>query len=485
MKNSMAGVGIALTAGVVAVVAGSIVGAADAPSERGLHGAPAQFGSMEEQASVVFAPGTTPEEMVDDYARLLKTYGVLGLEHMIGGAGLELQPAGARWNSTRGTPVNLTYSFPSDGVSTGQGPNSINATLSSRIGANWKAVFAQALNNEWADVTAVTYTEVSDDDANWPNSPGSGTRGDIRIVAGPNGGSGGVLAFNFFPTTGDMFLDQDENWGSTANGFRFFRNVVTHENGHGMGLAHVCPGVGQTGGSSKIMEPFIITSFDGIQFDDVLAIQYQYGDPFEPNGSFGSAKSLENEGLQSGSNLVIQQLSLHALSDVDLYKFDAVAGSVINLARAAPVGFTFLNGPQLGNGSCSAGTSFDALRQFDLAIDVLTSTGSVIATSSVNGFGGFEELTGVALPSDGTYMIRVRAVSTGVGDFNIQAYSLTVNATLAAVVGDLNGDGSVNGIDLLTLLNSWGSPGAGGEDINGDGTVDGADLLILLNNWTG
>ena len=50
--------------------------------------------------------------------------------------------------------------------------------------------------------------------------------------------------------------------------------------------------------------------------------------------------------------------------------------------------------------------------------------------------------------------------------------------------GDLNGDGLVNGIDLLILLNAWETAGLGGEDINGDGIVDGADLLILLNNWT-
>ncbi len=476
----MMGVGMALVAGAVAVIAGTTSGVGStSPRQAGSVVAPAQFGAMEERVSVVFAPGTTPEEMVEAYTRLLKTYGVLGLEHMIGGAGLELQPSGARWNATRGTPVALTYSFPSDGVATGQGPNSINARLSSTIGATWKTRFAQALN-EWAEVTAVTYTEVSDDNVAWNTLPGGPTRGDLRIVAGPNDGPGGVLAFNFFPTNGDMFLDQDENWGSSANGFRFFRNVVTHENGHGMGLAHVCP-VQQT----KIMEPFLSTSFDGIQFDDVLAIQYQYGDRFEPNGTLGSAKSLEAAGLQSGSNLVLNLLSLHAISDSDLFRVDAVAGSVLNLVRVTPSGPTYLSGPQLSGGACSAGSSFDALRQFDLILDVLNPSGVVIATANSNGLGGAEELTNIALPSDDTFFIRVRTAAAGAGDFNIQAYSLTVNATLAAVIGDLNGDGAVNGIDLLTLLNAWGTAGLGGEDINSDGNVDGADLLILLNNWTG
>jgi hypothetical protein len=51
-----------------------------------------------------------------------------------------------------------------------------------------------------------------------------------------------------------------------------------------------------------------------------------------------------------------------------------------------------------------------------------------------------------------------------------------------ATTGDLNGDGSVDGIDLGILLGSWGGP-AGPADLNGDGSVDGVDLGILLGNW--
>lgn len=51
-------------------------------------------------------------------------------------------------------------------------------------------------------------------------------------------------------------------------------------------------------------------------------------------------------------------------------------------------------------------------------------------------------------------------------------------------VGDLNGDGVINGSDLGTLLGWWGpvepwSPG----DLNGDGWVDGDDLGSLLGQW--
>lgn len=49
-------------------------------------------------------------------------------------------------------------------------------------------------------------------------------------------------------------------------------------------------------------------------------------------------------------------------------------------------------------------------------------------------------------------------------------------------VGDLNGDGIVNGADLGILLGSWG--GTGAADLNGDGVVNGSDLGMLLSNWT-
>lgn len=49
-------------------------------------------------------------------------------------------------------------------------------------------------------------------------------------------------------------------------------------------------------------------------------------------------------------------------------------------------------------------------------------------------------------------------------------------------VGDLNGDGVVDGADLTILLGAWGTndPVA---DLNEDGNVDGADLTLMLGAW--
>lgn len=49
-------------------------------------------------------------------------------------------------------------------------------------------------------------------------------------------------------------------------------------------------------------------------------------------------------------------------------------------------------------------------------------------------------------------------------------------------MGDINGDGRVDGGDLAELLGAWGSSDLN-ADVNGDGIVDGRDLAELLGNW--
>jgi len=49
-------------------------------------------------------------------------------------------------------------------------------------------------------------------------------------------------------------------------------------------------------------------------------------------------------------------------------------------------------------------------------------------------------------------------------------------------IGDLNGDGIVDGADLAELLANWGQRNVP-ADLDGDGTVDGADLSLVLGNW--
>lgn len=46
---------------------------------------------------------------------------------------------------------------------------------------------------------------------------------------------------------------------------------------------------------------------------------------------------------------------------------------------------------------------------------------------------------------------------------------------------DLNSDGTVDALDLATVLSGWGKSAAG--DVNNDGAVDGEDLAALVSAW--
>ncbi len=79
-------------------------------------------------------------------------------------------------------------------------------------------------------------------------------------------------------------------------------------------------------------------------------------------------------------------------------------------------------------------------------------------------------------PAD--YFIRIGASS------NSQGGSGNVSVSRSGgVLGDLDGNGRVDGVDLMTLLNEWGTTNAV-ADLNDDGVVDGFDLGILLLAWS-
>jgi hypothetical protein len=53
----------------------------------------------------------------------------------------------------------------------------------------------------------------------------------------------------------------------------------------------------------------------------------------------------------------------------------------------------------------------------------------------------------------------------------------------AQCLGDLDGDDSVNSIDLLAMLGEWGACNGCSADLNDNGAVNSVDLLILLAGW--
>jgi hypothetical protein len=82
------------------------------------------------------------------------------------------------------------------------------------------------------------------------------------------------------------------------------------------------------------------------------------------------------------------------------------------------------------------------------------------------------------------------------GNLAFPAYSDTsngdtdiyTNVIQVPTYGDIDGDGSVNQVDVDALFAAWGScagPDPCSEDVNGDGRMDSLDYLIVLCHWTG
>jgi hypothetical protein len=425
--------------------------------------------------SMCFTEDADPEFVADVTQRLINVWLNGGMD---GGLAYELQP---RWNlngsSTQGQPVQIRWSIVPDGVTIpdeiglgiGTAPNNVNATLAARFGSleNGKNLLRQVFQR-WSDLTGLSYVEVTDDGAAW-GSAGGATRGDVRI-AGRGLTNTSILAYNQFPNNGDMVLNSDAGWGPTTNNYRYFRNIVAHEHGHGIGLAHVCPAA-----SVKLMEPFIFTNVDGPQIDDIRGAQRQYGDNVEAasDALANAAIPTNAEGLSSYTNL-----SIDDNSDVDLWKIVATAGTKVSLT-VIPQGGTYTAGPQTS--ACNTGTSITASSIHNLKIDVLNSAGTAISTTDVNGLGQAEVLSNYEFTTAGTYYLRVAPVTT-TNDLQLYSANLTITP-VPALPADLNGDGAVNAADLGVLLAAWGSS-LDLADINNDGIVDGNDLGLMLSSWT-
>ncbi len=475
MRRSMTLPLLALAACACAVADSSVPSTGVAPAHAAAgRFAPACGPETDLPLAMCFEPGATAEEMAEQEARFYQ---------MIAGSGLRYF-AGSRWPGTNFQAVTLTYSFPPDGLPLAgfaSGNNVLHEVLDDQFAAfggrdAWKALFAQVFAR-WSQVTGNVYVEVPDDGVSWPENDGPATggagRGDLRIVMG--GLSGSTLAFNFFPTNGDMCLDNDRNWASGAGGnFRFFRNVVSHEHGHGQGLSHSCPQ-----NSSKLMEPGLNTNFDGPQLDDFRGAQSLYGDRFE-----NFLVSLESLGFTQDVNFGVIEVSLHSSGDTDLYSFQAVPPATLNVFVNAD-GFTYNNGPQNGDGSCQAGSPVTARERQNLAFDIFAPSNAIVLTKDEVPAGQNESVTGFELTEEGTYRIRVRSS----GGSDVQMYSMTVRYSSMAVFADMNGDGFVSSTDVAILLGAWGPcpapPLECSGDLNMDGMINATDLSLMLGAWGG
>ena len=112
-----------------------------------------------------------------------------------------------------------------------------------------------------------------------------------------------------------------------------------------------------------------------------------------------------------------------------------------------------------------------------------------------DGLHGMVSVTGIRALRAGKHRLRVEFFEAGGGAGMILSWNGPNGASGAVPaehlfhggtvpVGDLNGDNSINSIDLGILLNAWGASGSP-ADLDGNGVVDSADIAVMLSNWTG
>lgn len=397
---------------------------------------------------------------------------------------------GNRWTRTaidgtgllQGDPTTITYSFVPDGTfvpnsGLGSGNSTLFQWLNGRYGntATWQALFAQVFDR-WAELTGLEYVhELNDDGSNLNGAAGFvGIRGDVRIAAFnyPNDGNGGVLAYNFFPNDGDMALDAfDTFYNNTASNSRRLRNVVSHEHGHGLGMEHVCPA-----SSTKLMEPFISTVYDGPQLDDILNGQRHYGDPLEPNNTPGTATDL---GTFATSGFVnITEASIDDNSDSDFYGLTLTSRAMITFGVTPNAG-TYLQGGQTQSCNSGSSTNYNSIQNLQIAIYDANSFVTPLMTVNANGTGSGETLSYDA-ETAGDYVIVVSG-ATSVN--NIQRYiaSMIISALPPIVCpADLTGDGLVNFFDVSAFLSAFSAMDSD-ADFNDDGMFNFFDVSAFLN----
>ena len=423
--------------------------------------------------SACFAPGTPNEVMeafratearlnhFDDRFQIAPRWGATAMTP--GGAPL-------------GKPVTLTWSIVPDGTfvqgfnGEADAPSNLRARLNTIYGSEavWLPIL-QSIFDRWSQVSGLNYVyEPIDDGAALQSPPGQtspffgvvGVRGDVRISGHTIDGNSGVLAYNFYPDSGDavggdMVIDTGDNFFSdTTNNSVRLRDVVSHEHGHGIGQAHVCPIE-----TTKLMEPFVATNFDGPRHDDIRHAQYSYGDVNEPNDFAGEATNLGSldcadislgdlpapAGPVAGAITeapFASTLSISDLNDDDFYRI-TVSGAARVSVRVTPRGLTYDDSAQAcsgQSGSCCSGNPVDSLAAVGLAVNVLAPNGSTLLASGAGVPGQSASVTDVVLPGAGSYYVQVKPSSApGTAQF----YALDIATRPATLNAGLTGDSDI------------------------------------------
>ncbi len=367
---------------------------------------------------------------------------------------------------TQGSPLTLTWGFMALGTQINDsgtsgfanGNNNLQTRLNTIYGsqATWQPIFT-SIFNRWNQVAGLTYVFEANDDgaAAGPSFPSgvSGTRADVRIGGKALDGNSNVLAYNYFPNVGDMVIDTNDNFFSDTTGSSIrLRNVVAHEHGHGIGMAHAESTTVPAG--NFLMEPFYSNAFDGPQYWDILVAHRGYGDVREKSfsglGNDVVARATALGNVVSGGSVSIGNdardlpvaatetdfISIDDNTDIDFLSFQIAEPGRVNVLLES-LGQQFTIGPQDGiNGN---ETLFDTRLRSDLILSLFASNGTTLLTSvNATSLGGNESILNFFLGSAGTYFVRVTGVDNADSIYlDTQFYGLTVGFTAVPEPGSM------------------------------------------------
>jgi len=422
---------------------------------------------------ILFAPGTS-DAYREEIEHRAHSSGAFGESLGPGDFAAFQMDDGSRWGGTtsngggliQGDATTITWSIVPDGTSIygyngeATSPSVLRSSLDAIYGSisSWLPLFEQSFAR-LSEVSGVNYVyEPNDDGSAWTSSTipsgQAGVRGDVRIAGHNIDGNSGVLAYNFFPNFSDMVIDTGDLtganpfFGNTQSNSIRLRNMLMHEAGHGLGIDHV-----ESNDSSFLMEPYIDVSFEGPQFDDILAMHRGYGDVHELAGNDTALTATDLGVLGNGQTVTVGAdsatkaiaatqtdfVSIDDDSDVDFFQFTVSGASTLSLSLD-PLGPTYNQGPQNGGQA-----SFVASAQSDLAVSIYDQNRStVLASVDANSIGQGERINDLTLPAGGTYFVRVSGSQNAAQMYQLQLSTSLVIVTPGVTITQSEGSTNVS-----------------------------------------
>jgi hypothetical protein len=431
-----------------------------------------------------------------------------------------------RWLSTAtdgptdplGRPATLTWSIVPDGTNISHlatpsnlvnffdtlFPGGSGSDLTARP---WFPI-VQGCFDRWTETSGVTFVYEGTDDGLLPSPHPHGSwlgalnsRGDVRLAGAFIDGDGGTYATAGVVTpgaqNGDITIDtgDDDYYSNPAPSDTFvrFRNTLTHEIGHSLGLGHI-----SSSNRALLMEGTVETtpSFDGPQIDDIQGAHFIYGDFNEksnagagnettalatPLGTVNAGQTVSRGNHATGGFEVFPGetdfISISNSTDVDFFSFAITEPSLVDLTLT-PLGYAYNHNGASINTTTVSNLSLELYSEVEGLPVLLTS-------QSANPAGSAESILDFELETAGTYFARIAGSGSSTQFYRLEVGAETLIIEPPLLAGDFNNDGVVDAVDYTVWRNHLGEPDETSIFERGDGQngVDDADYLVWKDHY--